>query len=37
LRSVVLLPLGYRLHGQDWLANLKKIRRPRNEFVIEVK
>ncbi len=37
LRSVVLLPLGYRLKGQDWLENLKKIRRPRNEFVIEVK
>jgi nitroreductase/dihydropteridine reductase len=37
LRSVVLLPLGYRSKGQDWLENLKKIRRPRNEFVIEVK
>jgi nitroreductase/dihydropteridine reductase len=37
LRSVALLPLGYRLKGQDWLENLKKIRRPLNEFVIEIK
>jgi len=37
LRSVSLMPLGYRLKGQDWLESLKKIRRPRAEFVTEVK
>ena len=36
LRSVALLPLGYRAQGQDWLENLKKIRRPRQEFVTEI-
>ena len=36
LRSVTLLPLGYRAKGQDWLENLKKIRRPVSEFVTEV-
>lgn len=35
LRSVTLLPLGYRAKGQDWLENLKKIRRPVSEFVTE--
>ena len=37
LRSVALMPLGYRLKGQDWLETLKKIRRPVSEFVTEVK
>ena len=37
LRSVALLPLGYRAQGQDWLETLKKIRRPVSEFVTEVK
>jgi len=37
LRSVVILPLGYRAAEGDWLVNLKKVRRPRSEFVIEVK
>jgi nitroreductase len=37
LRSVALLPLGYRAKGHDWLENLKKIRRPVSEFVTEVK
>ncbi|MEK0432682.1 MAG: hypothetical protein RL700_889 [Pseudomonadota bacterium] len=37
LRSVALLPLGYRLSGQDWLEPLVKVRRPQNEFVTEVK
>jgi nitroreductase len=36
LRSVALLPLGYRAKGQDWLEKLKKIRRPVSEFVTEV-
>ncbi|MCO5975543.1 NAD(P)H-dependent oxidoreductase [Ideonella oryzae] len=37
LRSVVILPLGYRAAEGDWLVDLKKVRRPRSEFVIEVK
>jgi nitroreductase len=37
LRSAVLLPLGYRHEGQDWLASLKKIRRSRANFVTEIR
>ncbi|WP_312261315.1 NAD(P)H-dependent oxidoreductase [Limnohabitans sp.] len=37
LRSVVIVPLGYRASEGDWLANLKKVRRPRETFVTEVK
>lgn len=37
LRSVAILPLGYRDAGNDWLANLKKVRRARKDFVREVK
>lgn len=36
LRSVLLLPLGYRAEEGDWLVNLKKVRRPRDQFVIDV-
>ncbi|HZE85446.1 MAG TPA: nitroreductase family protein [Puia sp.] len=36
LRSVTLLPLGYRDEENDWLAPLKKIRRPRKDLVIEI-
>lgn len=36
LRSVILLPLGYRQAEGDWLVNLKKVRRDRNAFVTEV-
>lgn len=36
LRSVAILPLGYRLPEQDWLVNLAKVRRPREQFVNEV-
>jgi len=36
LRSVAVLPLGYRLSEQDWLVNLPKVRRPRERFVTEV-
>lgn len=36
LRSVVLLPLGYRDNEQDWLASLKKVRRNREGFVMEM-
>lgn len=37
LRSVVILPLGYREEDKDWLVNLKKVRRPVAKFVTEVK
>lgn len=37
LRSVVIVPLGYRASEGDWLANLKKVRRPTAQFVTEVK
>ena len=36
LRSVVILPLGYRAAEGDWLVNLKKVRRPRDKFVTEI-
>ena len=35
LRSVLLVPLGYRQEDGDWLVNLKKVRKPRDQFVIE--
>jgi len=37
LRSVILLPLGYRAAEGDWLASLKKVRRSRENFIIEMK
>ncbi|WP_113438061.1 NAD(P)H-dependent oxidoreductase [Rhizobium cremeum] len=37
LRSVTIMPIGYRQEDGDWLVNLKKVRRPKDEFVIEVK
>jgi nitroreductase/dihydropteridine reductase len=36
LRSVVILPLGYRADEGDWLVNLKKVRRSREDFVTEL-
>lgn len=33
LRSVAILPLGYRDATNDWLVNLKKVRRSRERFV----
>ncbi|MBB5610969.1 MULTISPECIES: NAD(P)H-dependent oxidoreductase [unclassified Janthinobacterium] len=36
LRSVVMLPLGYRADEGDWLVNLKKVRRARQEFITEL-
>jgi len=33
LRSVILLPLGYRQEEGDWLVNLKKVRRTSSEFI----
>lgn len=37
LRSVVVMPIGYRADEGDWLANLKKVRRSRENFVTELK
>ena len=37
LKSVAILPLGYREADKDWLANLKKVRKPLSQFVTEVK
>ena len=36
LRSVAILPLGYREADKDWLVNLTKVRRPREQFITEV-
>lgn len=36
LRSVALLPLGYRDEKGDWLVNLKKVRKPQDHFVIHL-
>lgn len=36
LRSVVILPLGYRQPDTDWLVDLKKVRRPREQFITEL-
>lgn len=35
LRSTTLLPLGYRDAAGDWLVNLKKVRTPLEDLVIE--
>lgn len=37
LKSVVILPLGHRDADHDWLVNLKKVRRPRQDFITEIK
>ncbi len=37
LRSVLIMPLGYRDADKDWLVNLKKVRLSREKFVIEIK
>ena len=36
LRSVLLLPLGYRDAEKDWLVNLKKVRTPKSRFIEEL-
>ena len=33
LKSVTLLPLGYRDEANDWLVNLKKVRTPVDRFI----
>jgi nitroreductase len=37
LRSVVILPIGYRQVEGDWLVKLPKVRRTREQFVTEVR
>ena len=37
LRSVAIMPLGYRQEEGDWLVNLEKVRKPMSKFVTEVK
>jgi nitroreductase len=37
LRSVLLLPIGYRDAQNDWLVNMKKIRVSKERFVTELK
>jgi nitroreductase len=37
LRSVLLLPLGYRKADEDWLISLKKVRRAKENFVHWIK
>lgn len=36
LRSVVLLPLGYRDPSADWLLSMKKVRKSRSTIVTEI-
>lgn len=36
LRSVVLLPLGYRAQEGDWLLPMPKVRKPTSEMVTEI-
>ncbi|GAB3217671.1 NAD(P)H-dependent oxidoreductase [Algoriphagus aestuariicola] len=33
LKSVIVLPLGYRDETKDWLVNMKKVRTPKEELV----
>ncbi|MGN7756204.1 NAD(P)H-dependent oxidoreductase [Chryseobacterium sp. 22532] len=36
LKSVLLLPIGYRDASNDWLVNLTKVRKPKEAFITEV-
>ena len=36
LRSVVVMGLGHRDVAGDWLVNLKKVRRPKSDMIIEM-
>lgn len=36
LRSCVMLPLGYRDADKDWLVNLKKVRKPKEDLIKEI-
>ncbi|MBC7661126.1 MAG: NAD(P)H-dependent oxidoreductase [Chitinophagaceae bacterium] len=37
LRSAIMLPLGVRAEEGDWLVNLKKVRKSREDFITEIK
>ena len=37
LRSVVIMPIGYRDTTNDWLVKMKKVRIPKEDFVITTK
>ncbi len=37
LKSVLMLPLGYRDEENDWLLNMKKVRHPKSDFVTYIK
>ncbi len=37
LKSVVVVPLGYRDSSGDWLVNMKKVRQPEEQFFHEIK
>lgn len=36
LRSAIILPLGYRDEGKDWLVSMKKVRTPKEELITVV-
>jgi nitroreductase/dihydropteridine reductase len=36
LRSCVMLPIGYRNVQSDWLVNLKKVRKSREDLITEI-
>src|SRR5690606_27888927 len=36
LKSVLILPSGYRDAENDWLVNMKKVRAPEDEFIVVV-
>ncbi len=36
LKSVLLLPIGYRDASNDWLVNLTKVRKSKEDFITEV-
>jgi len=37
LRSCVMLPVGYRDTENDWLVNLTKVRKSKNDLITEIK
>ncbi|WP_103665965.1 nitroreductase family protein [Gracilimonas amylolytica] len=37
LKSVALMTIGYREEDNDWLAPMKKVRRPKDKLIIEPK
>lgn len=36
LKSVVIMAIGYRDEDNDWLVKLKKVRTPKEDFIVEV-